>query len=175
MLNILLLSGGALLQIISLAICFKTNKLVRDTFTNTIIKPFSFIILFVVFFIIGYLTILFKELRSYPNSSFADPIISIIFFFGALFVIITLFINKHLVTKIISHSNELVQKNKILTNQKNELDASKQKYIYKNKELEQTLEDFYLLRTKVAEDLNTKKFEAENTKIKQKIDELKKL
>jgi len=80
-------------------------------------------------------------------------LVSGIFFFGALFVVIVLRVNYKLILKLTENSLRLGElntvlenKNKELSHKTEELKKSEEKYIKRSKELDETLENFYTMR-----------------------------
>ena len=108
-------------------------------------------------------------------------LISFILFFGAVFVITILSISYELVkaltvksSQIDKTNKDLIANTKDLENKTNELKKTEQLLHEKNKELESTLDDFYVMRMALQKDMELGKVSEENRKIKERLDALKK-
>jgi len=105
-------------------------------------------------------------------------LVSGIFFFGALFVVIVLRVNYKLILKLTENSLRLGElntvlenKNKELSHKTEELKKSEEKYIKRSKELDETLENFYTMRIGLQKQIDKDTIEEENRKIKERLDE----
>jgi cell shape-determining protein MreC len=130
------------------------------------------------FFLIGYVVyyFLYTNSSNLPISSF---LVSLILFFGAIFVIGVLTISYQLIKTLIQNTDIINQTNKSLSeNSENLLKQTKQleeAHILlkdKNSELKKTLEDFYTLRIEMQKNSESKTLEEENKGIKKKLEEL---
>lgn len=176
MINSVLIVTGILLQILSVVICIKLIKI------NTVKKlqwPWYLLLCLILFFLFGYIAYLFLN-TNYGNIPVNSLLISLILFFGAIFVICVLSISYQLINTLLQQSAKLHETNKsladntqILTTKQSELEKIQLLLKEKNSELQKTLENFYTLRIGMQKDLEAGKLEAENKKIKERLDELK--
>lgn len=134
----------------------------------------------IVFFLLGYIAYFFliSNNGSIPISSM---LISLILFFGAVFVITILSITYWLIKALTVRSSQISETNKNLTkntkdleNRTNELKKIQDMLREKNKELLKTLDDFYTLRIGLQKDVEAAKLSEENKKIKERLDSVKK-
>jgi diguanylate cyclase len=176
MLNSVLIVTGIILMVIAVVECAKLIQL------NTIAGlqwAWYLILSLIVFFLVGYIAYFFLN-SSYSNIPVSSMLISLILFFGAIFVITILSISYKLIKALTIHSSEIDKTNKSLTNNTKDLEnrTGELKKIQdmlreKNKELLKTLDDFYTLRIGLQKDIEAGKLSEENKKIKEKIDAIK--
>jgi hypothetical protein len=176
MINLILVFCGAILLIYS---AIKGHALNGKINTKIVKKSYAFILFLIYLFILGYV-LFFVKLLSITSSSAEDLLVSIIFFFGALFVLIVLRVNQKLLLNITEASEqleklntELENKNKELRKEKDNLLISEEKYKKRSIELSDTLDDFYTMRIVLQEQMDKGTAEAENEKIKDRLDKLK--
>jgi hypothetical protein len=107
-------------------------------------------------------------------------LISLILFFGSVFVIGVLTVSYQLVSVLIQKTKELSLSNKTISEnsellRNKQIDLEKMESILKekNNELEKTLEDFYTVRLGMEKDIQAGKLEEENKNIKNRLDALK--
>jgi hypothetical protein len=174
--RILLILGISLL-VYSLLLCYKTISILHKKNTAHGWLPVFFLI---GLFLAGYVFYL-VSLGTSTQADFTDRfLIPSILFFGSVFVVIVLKINGRLIENLEDDSKKLEDINRELStknseniNSKIELEKTKTNLEKKNKELLNTLEDFYMLRIGVERDIEKKTFHKENMKIKKKINALK--
>src|SRR3989339_673152 len=156
MFNIILVLLGIIFLIYSTFLCNGLNfkkTLDREIFR----KPCLVIKILVYLFVFGYITFLMYLIRDINSQSPNELLVSVIFFFGAVFVVIDLKIN----------NQDLIQKSKALI-------ISEKKYKDQTNELEKTLDDFYTMRLGMEKQMKEGTLEEENKKIKDRIDTLNK-
>lgn len=170
MINLILVAAGATLLIYSVGICHKLNKAMNNCAIN---KPCWIILTLIYLFIAGYLAFFIRLLYS-PTHTANELLVSVIFFFGAVFVLIMSKTNYELIFDLIKKSSDLENKNQELSRHAEELKLSKQKYKERSEELDKTLDSFYTLRLGMERDMKKNVLEEENRKIKERLDELKK-
>jgi hypothetical protein len=107
-------------------------------------------------------------------------LISLILFFGSIFVIGVLSISYGLIklltkknAEINQINNEIIENTRALARKKEELEKTQTLLKEKNTELQNTLEDFYTLRIAVQKDMELGKVKEENEKIKESLSKLK--
>lgn len=191
MIRILVLLG-ILILVYSLFIIRQLHKMADNFQMNKNFPKIRYysIILFalIIFFILGY--ILFLLTFYFPQWKFlpSETIVSVVFFLGALFVVIVLKIGKietEIITaslsklkqsnKEISMEEKVVVKDKIkLERLEKQLEHKNAELNKKNKELATALDDFYTLRLSLENSVKAKEIEKENKEIKSRIDRLKK-
>src|SRR3989339_7289 len=176
MFNMILVSAGAIILFYSTWLCYKLNNSVKN---NTAANHYWVLLALICLFIFGYLAF-FARLIYSPVHTTNELLVSVIFFFGAIFVVTVLKINNRLIYDLMRKSADLKKlnsdmenKNRELRNQTEELKSSKQKYKERSMELDKTLEDFYTLRLGMARDIKEKILEEENKKIKERLDKLR--
>lgn len=127
---------------------------------------------FIYFFILGYLAFI-AQLVTLETHGLSELIVSAIFFFGALFVVVVIKVIAKLMLGLIENNSKLEHFNIELKSKNDELKQSEDKYVARSKELEATLEDFYTLRIGMEKQLEKGVVEEENIKIKSRLDALK--
>jgi len=132
------------------------------------------------FFLIGYIAFLINIFRNISSQGMTEFLVSIIFFFGAIFVVIILKINCKLIIYLSEKSIDLQKLNKNLKSKNYDLIQkskaliiSEKKYKDQTEELETMLDDFYTIRLGMEEQVKKDVLEEENKKIKEKIKQLK--
>ena len=177
LINILLVSAGIAFLIYNEKFWYTFNKKTPSEFTVTYYPILAYLILL---FIIGYTIFLTDIIFLNPKYSFAQLVVSVIFFFGAGFVTIVLNILQKLNTILTAKNKIATDFNQILLNKNQELEQktllqqeSEKKLNAKHKELQQTLEDFYTMRLSLVKQMEKGKLEEENKRIKERLDELK--
>ena len=143
-------------------------------------KFWYILFLLIIFFLVGYVFYFYQLLITTPANNLSAQLISAIFFFGALFVVLVLSVNYSLVSSYNDKVNKIQQTNVVLTRdaetiqkKDKELEEAKNKLEKKNAELEHVLEDFYMLRLNMQRDMESGQIEKENAIIKEKLDKLK--
>jgi hypothetical protein len=142
--------------------------------------PWYILLVLVCFFLAGYTVFLYLLVVERMELGFVAYLLGIIFFFGAVFVVSVLKVNDRLIRTLNDHTNEILEKNKILqltsdelSLRKNELEKVKLALEKKNNDLEETLEDFYTMRLGLMKDMETGTVGEENKKIRERIDAIK--
>lgn len=133
----------------------------------------------IIFFLLGYTAYYFLS-TNYPDIPVSSLLISLILFFGAIFVIGILSISYQLIKILTRRTEELNSMNIALTENTNTLKGKHEELIktrklleQKNTELEKTLEDFYTLRIGMQKDIEDNAVKEENKKIKARLENLK--
>lgn len=177
MICLILVTCGVILLIYSIVLCHRLNKKIDK---NVAEKPGSLVLILIYFFLLGYVTFLGRLIFTITSHGIFEYLVSIIFFFGALFVAIVLKVNHKLILNLTTNSinlgklnKELENKNKKLRQKTDALKTSEEKYKKRSKELEQTLDDFYTMRLSMEEQVRKGVLEAENKKIKERLDKVK--
>lgn len=177
MLNTVLIVTGIVLMLIAVFECVRLIQL------NTLVNlqwAWYLTLSLIVFFLVGYVAYFFL-ISSNSNLPISTMLISLILFFGAIFVITILSISYWLIKALTVHSSQISETNKNLTkntkdleNRTNELKKIQDMLREKNKELLKTLDDFYTLRIGLQKDAEAGKVSEENEKIKERLDAVKK-
>ncbi len=177
MINLILVACGAILLIYSAILCHRLNAKIDK---KVVPKPSSLILGLIYLFILGYILFLIRLAIIVASHSVIELLVSGVFFFGALFVVIVLKTNHKLILKLSENSlhlgklnAELENKNKELQHWAEELKQSEEKYIKRSKELDDTLNDFYTMRIGLQKQMDKGTVEEENQKIKERLDNLK--
>ncbi|MBU1167567.1 hypothetical protein KKC60_04135 [Patescibacteria group bacterium] len=177
MINLLLVSCGVLLMVYSIVLCQNINTKIGKKELNKERLP---ILILICLFILGYVAFLSRLIITLNSHGINELLVSAIFFFGAMFVVIVLKVNNKLITKLINNSlrvdkvnKELQRKNKELSHKTDALKISEEKYKARSKELDETLEDFYTIRLGVQEQIEKETIEEENKKVKDRLDEIR--
>ncbi|MFH2021498.1 MAG: hypothetical protein ABIJ34_08865 [archaeon] len=130
------------------------------------------------FFFLGYLLYLYLILAAAAH--FNNLLVISIFLFGAIFVVIVETRNYNLLSRFNLTIEDLNAKNSELTKNKRhmaEINAKlsnvQKELTMKNAELENTMEEFYTLRLSLEKSAENKSIKKENTKIRNKIDKLR--
>jgi ABC-type transport system involved in multi-copper enzyme maturation permease subunit len=176
MFNIILIICGIVCMIVSIGQCFKLLSANNDRS----LQKYLYVILFLVlFFLIGYILYLYLTLTQ-ANITGSTMLISLILFFGAIFVIIVLSVSLTLVNSLLLYTQRIDKANKVLEENENvlkqkqtDLEKVQENLKNRNMELEKTLTDFYTLRLGMQKDMEAGKVEEENQKIKQRLDKLR--
>lgn len=144
-------------------------------------KPCLVIKILVYLFVFGYITFLMYLIRDINSQSPNELLVSVIFFFGAVFVVIVLKINNQLLSSLVEKSvnlqklnEDLKIRNQDLIQKSKALIISEKKYKDQTNELEKTLDDFYTMRLGMEKQMKEGTLEEENKKIKDRIDTLNK-
>jgi hypothetical protein len=168
---------GILLMVYAVYSVRKLLSVVREADNR---RPWYILFPLIIFFLFGYLFYFYLLFTSISPSDMSAQLISAIFFFGAVFVVIVLSVNYALIgglnekaAKIQETNTALLRNTEIVQKKDNELEEAKITLERKNKELERALEDFYTLRLSMQRDMDEGKLQEENRKIKEKLDELK--
>jgi ABC-type lipoprotein release transport system permease subunit len=176
MINSLLIITGIILMVISVVQCI---KLITLHALASLQWAWYVILGLIVFFLIGYIAYFFLN-TSYSNIPVSSLLISLILFFGAIFVITILSISYGLISALTQRSLEIDQTNTTLTtnakeleHKQNELKNAQELLRMKNKELVKTLDDFYTMRINIQKDMEAGKLAEENKKIKDRLDTIK--
>lgn len=141
---------------------------------NIVKKPCSFILILIYIFIFGYIIFLRRLMITAEAHGINEVLVSIIFFFGAVFVVLVLKANHKLIQDLTKKSLHLMKLNKELKDKTNALKKSKEKHKKRSQELEETLDDFYTIRIGIQEQMKEGIFEEENRKIKKRLEKIKK-
>ena len=175
MINLTIVSCGIILLIYSVVLCHTLNTKIDR---NIVQKPSSLISILIYLFILGYVVFLWRLIITIASHNVTELLVSGIFFFGALFVVIVLRVNYKLILKLTENSLRLGElntvlenKNKELSHKTEELKKSEEKYIKRSKELDETLENFYTMRIGLQKQIDKDTIEEENRKIKERLDE----
>jgi hypothetical protein len=117
---------------------------------------------------------------NYKDIPISALLISLILFFGSIFVIGVLSISHELIkllakknVEINQINNEILDNSRALARKKEELEKTQALLKEKNAELQNTLEDFYTFRITMQKDMELGKVKEENEKIKKRLDKLK--
>jgi ABC-type transport system involved in multi-copper enzyme maturation permease subunit len=177
MISRILVGFGILLMLFAVYSVNKLISIIQDQDKRT---PWFILFLLIMFFLLGYVGYFYMLFTSINPSDTSSLLISSIFFFGAIFVIVVLSVNNSLIkglnnkTETLENTNTtLKQQSEILQNKDKELEESRGKLVRKNEELEKVLEDFYTLRIGMTRDMNDGKVEEENKMIKERLEKLK--
>ncbi len=179
--NIIVVMIGVFLHLYSLLLC---GKIIKALPKKTWLIPWYLLISMIIFFITGYLGYICKLFlwESIPALT-TNYLISVIFLFGAIFVIVILNISLYylkslmLLNKKISSDNiALKDYYNTLKEKTDQLKKTKNNLLNENRDLEDTLEDFYTLRISMERHLklDQHKIEKENDNIKNKLSKIKK-
>jgi two-component system, NtrC family, sensor kinase len=143
-------------------------------------KPWYILFLLIIFFLVGYIVYFYLLFTTVSPTDVSAQLISAVFFFGALFVVLVLSVNYSLVSGLNEKTVKIQETNTTLTHdaetiqkKEKELEEIKTKLEKKNAELEKVLEDFYTIRIGMQKDVEAGKLEEENKKIKEQLDKLK--
>ena len=177
MLSKFLVGFGILIMAYAVSSGSKLLSVIDDIHSR---RPWYILFLLIIFFLLGYILYFYLLFTSVPSSDLSAQLISAIFFFGALFVVIVLSVNYSLVrtlnekaTKIQETNTVLVHNSDVVQKKDLELEEAKKALERKNSELEKVLEHFYTLRIGMERDMKSGKVEEENRKIKAELDNLK--
>jgi hypothetical protein len=176
MLNTVLIITGIVLMVIAVFECVRLIQL------NTLVNlqwAWYLTLSLIVFFLLGYIAYFFL-ISSNGGLPISTMLISLILFFGAIFVITILSISYILIKALTMRSSQISETNKNLTkntkdleNKTGELKKIQDMLREKNKELLKTLDDFYTLRIGLQKDVEAGKLSEENKKIKDRLDSVK--
>jgi len=177
MIPIILVIFGIVLMIVSVFLCARLPGEVGE-YSSKI--PWYVLLVLICFFLAGYSVFLYLLTIQRLELGFVAYLLGCIFFFGAVFVVSVLTLNDRLIRKLHDHTKEILEKNTMLqmtsdelSLHKNELEKVKLVLEKKNKDLEETLEDFYTMRLGIMKDMETGTVAEENQKIRQRIDAIK--
>lgn len=175
MLNIVLVLCGAFLLVYSAILCHKLSKKLEQ---NPSVRPSSWILFLIYLFVGGYTAFIGRVAGNVGSHGFDEFLVSVVFFFGAIFVLVTLRAYHKLILKLSNESLGLEKlnselENKNLSHQKEEIKESEEKYKKRFQELLETLDDFYTLRLSVQEKMNKEEVNEENKIIKERLDKIK--
>jgi uncharacterized membrane protein len=178
MINIVLVSIGIFFMVLSV---FMVVRLISSIEDPSLKKKWWFLFFLIGFFLIGYGFYLYALISEKVVFFMEELLVSAIFCFGALFVLVVLLITINLVKTLNEDRKQLNNKNKELSSltenlQSNntKLEETKNALDSKNSELNSLLEEFYTLRVSMLGAKNTKKVKKENILIKKKFDKAKK-
>jgi diguanylate cyclase len=174
--NSLLVVAGIIFLAISV---FQCVKLIKINAIQNLQWPWYLMLYLIIFFLFGYAAYYYTSLH-YGNISISSLLISLILFFGSIFVVGILSISRSLIESLTKKTmetsqinNNLIDNTKMLSQKKEELEKTQTQLKEKNQELENTLEDFYTLRLAMQKDIELGRVKKENEKIKERLDELK--
>jgi predicted PurR-regulated permease PerM len=176
MVNSALIVAGITLMVISVGQCI---RLIRLNKIRSLQWAWYVIFSLIVFFLIGYVAYYILN-SGYGNIPMSSLLVSLILFFGAIFVIAVLSISYQLFKALTERSSEidktntdLVRNTQELQNKQAELKRAQELLHEKNKELVKMLDDFYMMRVNIQKDIETGKLVEENQKIKERLDTIK--
>lgn len=167
--SLLLTFVGIALLVHSITLAQKLSKINKKVDQIS----FSLVLILIYLFIIGYLIHLVDLIYNSAHHDLHDLIICLVFFFGGIFVIVSLKENYKLVLKLEEKSDRLETINKELQVKAEALSVSEEKFKKRSEELEKTLDDFYTMRLGMEDQVRRGVLEEENKKIRLKLDELK--
>lgn len=133
---------------------------------------YFFNFLFLVFYIGYFLVIYFSESFNFLRHFF----LSLILFFEAIFSITNISIFTKTVSSYQEINKNLSKSKKEVESKSNDLEKAERKLIKQNKEMEETLEDFYTLRLSMEarlEEESLGKIKKENKEIKKKLEKVR--
>jgi len=178
MIGIVLTLAGLAMLVYSIFLCLSGNKIIKKIIAT---DKYLYLQLLIYIFVLGYIFFAWYLAINMNKIGFIEIVVSLVFFFGAIFVVFIFQINKALLEQINQHTSIMDANNKNLEELNNKLadslkklEESKKKYKDKSVELEDALEGVYMLRIKLAEFSGSEDMKKENELIKDKIDELKK-
>ena len=178
MINEGLIFLGALMMVYSIITSASVKHKIRN---GSLKKKWNIITVLISFFLFGYLGFLFNLVNPGFRVDFDDRLVSIVFFFGAAFVVIVIKIIEALLSSSDRYSSKLENLNTNLSKSSAKLRereaalVSREKELErKNKRLEDTMEDFYMMRMDFAKTIKDEGFDRENKKIRKKIKRIKK-
>lgn len=158
MINIILVTLGTFILCASAFVCQKLE--IKKEFKKFEIF-FNLLLYLIVAFIFGYSLFLIKLFTNSDLREVHILTISIIFFAGSIFVLLSIIITDKLLKVIESKSNYLKKINSSLLKNNNELNEmsqkliiSEKKYAEKAKELEEKIEDLYTMKTELRNEKN---------------------
>lgn len=176
----ILLGMGIILLVFSLNICKIIITKTNDKKSN---NSWKILFVLIMFFLTGYIIYFFLHPGNSLESTETDTLVSLVFFFGAVCVVLVLKASQNSIKMLNITIGALHEKNSIYKRVKNELESSKIelekshiKLRESHEELEKTIDDFYALRLSLEDDEKKrlkKKIGAENKKIKKRINRLK--
>ncbi len=111
MINIILVLSGAALLGYAIAICWALHRQVERSIIG---RACIIILALTCLFMIGYLIFFVRLLVTMPQHTFDELLISLIFFFGAVFVVVVLKINYNLILNIHEKNVNLTKTNREL-------------------------------------------------------------
>lgn len=150
MIDVILNLIGIILQVYSVFLCCQITKIIENKDSK---KSWNFLCSLIIFFLIGYsFNFYFLITPNHPNFK-KDFLVSLIFFFGAIFVAVVLNISKKQIVMLKNDKLELELKNKELTKiseklkiEHNDLEEAKTKIEKINNHLKNNLDEFYSLK-----------------------------
>lgn len=179
MFNIILVLLGTFFLVYSTYLC-NSLKFKKTLDKNIFAKPCLAINVLIYLFICGYFIFVLYLIRHMDSNSPEDLVVSMVFFLGAVFVVIVLKVNNRLISALTERSMDLQKlngdlkiKNNDLIKKSKALIMSEDKYKKQTEELEKTLDDFYTMRIGMEEQMKKGTLEEENRKIKSRFDALK--
>ena len=178
MINESLIAIGIILMAYSIVV---SGTITSTMDSDGIRKYWKMLTVLMVFFLFGYIAFLFALLFPEIGFTLSNSLVSVIFMFGAGFVLLVMKLSDRMIGSSLSDNQKLKEMNislkektRQLNEKKREVDRQKKELGKKNRELEKTLEEFYTLRLGLARDLRAGKVEKENRIIRRKLDNLKK-
>ena len=170
MFSLITVAISSLLMAYALLLCRRTIAAMEKVANYKACRILFFLVLF---FLIGYLVYFGLLILAIDGNSIHNVLISLIFLFGALFVIIIFKINLRLISILKEQRDKQLNLMDDIQAQNRELEDTKRELKKKNQQLEETMEDFYTMRTTISKQMRAGEFEDENQKIRDTIDELK--
>ncbi|NTV23627.1 MAG: hypothetical protein HGA85_04595, partial [Nanoarchaeota archaeon] len=166
MITTIIIILGILMQVYALFLCKRLFSIISEKEHR---KAVFVLFLLICFFLIGYCIYLYLLLTELKQHDPMTSLISGIFFFGAVFVVIVLKTNYRFLQKINADNAEIKKDTKKIEEKNEELDSSnkelskvKTELARKNKELESTLEEFYTFRLSMEKNLKEDSIKKEN-------------
>lgn len=151
MFNIVLIALGTLILCAAGFICQKFNF---NEDLKKFKKLFTLLFYLILFFICGYIFFIIKLFKQTEIEKIDISTVSLVFFFGALFVYVSMTIFEKLIKTIEEKSNalrkinsELIQSNDRLIEYGQKMKISGEKYKDKLVKMEETLDDYYSMNT----------------------------
>ena len=138
MIYTLLVAAGILLLGYSLLTCRRIIDIVQ---TKGESRGWKFIFVLVCFFILGYAGFVAEHLMGRTTSN--DDLISLVFFFGAVFVVFTLKYTLNVIMLLTLANKELHGENMILKKHRSSLRRKDSSLESRNRELQETIDELY--------------------------------
>lgn len=150
MINIILHVLGIILQVYAIILCSQINKKLGE---KKLKSSWNFISVLIIFFLFGYCFHLYLIINHLTSIVYKDILISLIFFFGAIFVVTVVSISKKQIIMLNNDKKELESKNSELLvvsdrlkKEHAELEKAKSVLEIKNTNLKDDLDSFYTLK-----------------------------
>jgi predicted PurR-regulated permease PerM len=177
MLNEILILAGIVMMAYSIII----SIYVKDKIDSRRLRRYwKVIIILLVFFMFGYIGYVYNLVSPDLGIVFDDRLVSIVFFFGAAFVVMVIRIIDSLLSSSSRYQDRLKDLNRSLKETAGKLDLKKREIESKeielrkkNAELESTLEDFYTFRLSMERGSKQGKVRKENQSMKKKLNNLR--